>query len=51
MKLKKSLGFVIITVGSLELLILGFVPGFEMFGFLEGNAQGVFLLILDVVQS
>ena len=43
-------GFMIIGIGSLEVLAMGFVPGFEMFGFLGGNAQGVFLLILDVVQ-
>ena len=44
-------GFMIITVGSLELVILGFVPGFEAFGFLGGEAQEMFLLTLDVVQS
>ena len=27
-------GFMIITIGSLELVVLGFVPGFEAFGFL-----------------
>ncbi len=35
-------GFVIITVGSLELLILGFVPGFEIFGFFRGQRAGSF---------
>jgi Fe-S oxidoreductase len=44
-------GFMIITFGSVEVLILGFVPNFEMFSFLGGNAQGVFLLILDIVEA
>jgi len=44
-------GFMIITVGSLEHIVLGFVPGFEIFGFLGGNAQATFLLILDIVQA
>ena len=44
-------GFMIITIGSTELVILGFVPGFEAFGFLGGEAQEMFLLILDIVQS
>ena len=37
-------GFMIITIGSLELVVLGFVPGFEAFGFLGGEAQEMFLL-------
>ena len=41
-------GFMIITVGSLEHIVLGFVPGFEIFGFLGGNAKATFLLILDI---
>ena len=41
----------IITVGSLEHIVLGFIPGFEIFGFLGGNAQAIFLLILDIVQA
>ena len=44
-------GFMIITIGSLELVVLGFVPGFEAFGFLGGEAQEMFLLTLDIVQS
>jgi len=44
-------GFMIIIAGSLEMLILGFKPGFEIFGFLGGNLQGVYLLILDIVQA
>ena len=44
-------GFMIITVGSLEHIVLGFIPGFEIFGFLGGNAQAIFLLILDIVQA
>ena len=44
-------GFMIITFGSVEVLILGFVPNFEMFSFLGGNVQGVFLLILDIVEA
>ena len=30
---------------------MGYVPGFEIFGFLGGSAQENFLLVLDVVQT
>ena len=29
---------------------MGYVPGFEIFGFLGGSAQENFLLVLDVVR-
>ena len=44
-------GFLIITVGTIELIVMGYVPGFEIFGFLGGSAQENFLLVLDVVQT
>ena len=31
--------------------VMGYVPGFEIFGFLGGSAQENFLLVLDVVQT
>ena len=44
-------GFMIITFGSIELIVMGYLPGFELFGFLGGTAQENFLLILDIVQA
>ncbi len=41
-------GFVIITVGTLEMLIGGIVPGFRLF---PGTAHNVFELILDIVET
>ena len=44
-------GFMIITFGSLEVLIMGYLPGFEIFGIFGDSSQGIFLLILDIVQT
>ena len=44
-------GFLIVTVGTIELIVMGYVPGFEIFGFLGGAAQENFLLVLDIVQT
>ena len=41
-------GFVIIMVGTVEMLISGVIPGFYL---LPGAAQGIYELILDVVQA
>ena len=41
-------GFMIITFGSIELIVMGYLPGFELFGFLGGTAQENFLLILGL---
>ncbi len=41
-------GFLVITVGTVEMLVSGVVPGFKL---LPGAAHGVYELVLDVVQA
>ena len=44
-------GFMIITFGSIELIVMGYLPGFELFWFSWGHSTREFLLILDIVQA